>query len=160
MVHYFRSSAIARIAAPTALLTLATMPVHALESAINTTGGSPFVRIALGLAIVIGLIYACAWAARRTGVGRHAQGGVPMKVVGNLALGPRERILTVEVEDTWVVVGVTPGGMRTLHTLPARPLDAPPPANFMAGLEQALRKRKPAATDPMASALSPSRSPS
>lgn len=111
-----------------------------LEPTLGRSSGPVLMRVVFGLVIVIGLIYACAWVARRAGVGRAAHGGVPMKVVGTLALGPRERILTVEVEDTWLIVGLTPGGMHTLHTLPARPMPAAPAGSFMSGLEQALRK--------------------
>ncbi len=52
------------------------------------------------------------------GAGRIIQGNGPLKIVGGLSISPRERILLVEVEDTWLVIGVGPGQMRTLHTLP------------------------------------------
>jgi flagellar protein FliO/FliZ len=33
-------------------------------------------------------------------------------------IGSRERIVLVEIGDTWLVVGLVPGQIRTLHTLP------------------------------------------
>jgi flagellar protein FliO/FliZ len=33
-------------------------------------------------------------------------------------IGTRERIVLVEIGDTWIVVGLVPGQIRTLHTLP------------------------------------------
>lgn len=41
-----------------------------------------------------------------------------MKVIGGIALGPRERLVLVEVGDSWLVIGIVPGQIRTLHTLP------------------------------------------
>ena len=41
-----------------------------------------------------------------------------------LMAGARERILLVEVGDSWLVVGVVPGQIKTLHTLPKGELPA------------------------------------
>lgn len=40
-----------------------------------------------------------------------------MKVVGGVALGPRERIVLLEIGDEWLVIGIVPGQIRTLHRL-------------------------------------------
>lgn len=44
-------------------------------------------------------------------------------------IGTRERIVLLEVEDTWIVVGVVPGQIKTLHTMPKgeTPQDQQPP---------------------------------
>lgn len=93
--------------------------------AAETVTAAPGVPIATmlqtfaGLALILGLFVAAAWLVRRLNGGRTLLGGSgPMRVVGTLALGPRERILLVEVADTWLVIGLAPGQMRTLHTLP------------------------------------------
>jgi flagellar protein FliO/FliZ len=65
-------------------------------------------------------------------------------VVDSLSLGPRQRIVMVEVDKTWLVVGVTAGQMNVLHTLPATDsVNAPPSGNggFAGKLGQALRRR-------------------
>src|SRR5690554_4164822 len=85
--------------------------------------GAMLLRTSLGLAVVLVLIFALAWLARRWGGPTRAGGRVPMQVVGSLILAPRERILVVEIEERWLVIGVGPGGMRTLQELPARPLN-------------------------------------
>ena len=47
-----------------------------------------------------------------------------MKVISGLSVGTRERILLVEIGDTWLVLGVTAAQIRTLHTLPKGDLPA------------------------------------
>lgn len=98
-------------------------------------------RLFLGLVLVVGLILAIGWLARRSGLQGRIQGG--MRVVDTLTLGPRQRIVMVEVEKTWLVVGVTAGQMNVLHTLPAGDtLPSQPTASAFAGkLGQALRRR-------------------
>lgn len=41
-----------------------------------------------------------------------------MKVIGGVALGPRERIVLLEIAEEWLVIGIVPGQIRTLHRLP------------------------------------------
>ena len=81
-------------------------------------------------AIVIALIPAALWLLRRTPVGRAGAAG-GMKTVGALPLSAQQRIVTVEVgsgdERRWLVLGVTPGSITTLHTM-APQADAAPPA--------------------------------
>ncbi|KAG1246504.1 hypothetical protein G6F65_020649 [Rhizopus arrhizus] len=57
-----------------------------------------------------------------------------MKLVASLSVGAKERVVVVEVNGQQLLLGVTAGGINTLHTLP-EPL--PPPA-------------PPAAADPAA----------
>ena len=81
----------------------------------------------LGLAVVIGLIFVLAWAARRLGLQPSGHGKV-LKVVSSILVGQRERVVVVEIGDAWLVLGVAAGQVRTLHTLPAGQLpDAPTP---------------------------------
>jgi flagellar protein FliO/FliZ len=41
-----------------------------------------------------------------------------VKVVGATMVGPRERVVVIEVEDARLVLGVGGGQVRLLHTLP------------------------------------------
>lgn len=79
------------------------------------------------LILIVALFVGAAWLMRRVNGGRgmFGQGGL-LRVVGGIAIGTRERIVVVEIEDTWLVIGITPGQMRTLHTLPKG--SAMPPA--------------------------------
>ncbi len=88
-------------------------------------------HMALGLAIVLGLVAGSAWILKRFS-GVPGVGPGVIRIVGGAALGQRERVVLVEVGSTWLLVGVAPGQVRTLHTmpksdhaLPGTPADAP-----------------------------------
>lgn len=90
-------------------------PMPAAPSPTGSIGGALF-----ALVLVIGLILALAWVARRMpGFGGGARGNAALRVVGALALGPRERLVVVAVGQTQLLLGVGAGGTRTLHRLDA-----------------------------------------
>ncbi|MBP6901259.1 MAG: flagellar biosynthetic protein FliO [Burkholderiaceae bacterium] len=77
---------------------------------------------------VLALIPLALWLLKRSPMG-SALGGVAggtggagaMRLISALALAPNQRLVTVEVgsgdERRWLVLGVTPAGIHTLHTL-------------------------------------------
>ena len=74
--------------------------------------------------------------------------GSVLKVISGVAVGQRERIVLVEVNDTWLVIGVAPGQVRTLHSMPKSNLPIPqaetPPGmdgKFQGWLKQMMDKR-------------------
>ena len=77
---------------------------------------SSMLTVLLSLALILGGFIAVAWFARRYLPGMGAQGAV--KVVGTTPVGPRERVVVVEVADTWLLLGVGGGNVRLLHSLP------------------------------------------
>ncbi|AXF19111.1 flagellar biosynthetic protein FliO [Burkholderia pyrrocinia] len=92
-------------------------------SAAPSLGIGAVLQTLVGLAVVIGLVFACAWLARRFGFQPARRGG-PLKVVSSVAVGAKESATLVEIGDTWLVLGVAPGNVRLLHTLPAGPTAA------------------------------------
>ncbi len=78
----------------------------------------------LGLFLIVGLLFAGAYLLRKLNGGRSFGNSGPLRVVGGLMLSTRERIVLVEVGDTWLVVGIVPGQIKTLHTLPKGELPA------------------------------------
>jgi flagellar protein FliO/FliZ len=89
-----------------------------IGSGVPSLGWGGLLQALLGLVLVIGLVFACAWLARRFGL-QQPRGTGLVKVVGGTALSNKERVVVVEVADTWLVLGVGSGQVRTLHTLPA-----------------------------------------
>lgn len=100
----------------------------------------------LGLLVVLGVIYALFWLLRRYAPTQTGAQGA-LKVVGGLMLGPREKLVVVEVGETWLLLGVAAGQVRTLHTLPrpaghTAPAAAEPLPNFAGKLGEILRRRR------------------
>jgi flagellar protein FliO/FliZ len=105
---------------------LPTVPAPAAEAA-PAVGASGLLQAGLGMVLVLGLIFLCAWLARRFGLPRFG-GSSLVKVVGSAMVGQRERVVVVEVGETWLVLGVTASQVNALHSLPAQALPAASPA--------------------------------
>lgn len=88
----------------------------AAETATPAVSAGTYLQATLALALIVALLLGLAWLARKvSGSKGFGQGG--MKVIGGVALGPRERIVLLEVGDEWLVIGVVPGQIRTLHRM-------------------------------------------
>lgn len=74
-------------------------------------------QVLFGLAVVLGTVAAAAWLLKRLAPGQVSAGGA-IKLIGGIAVGPKERVVVVEVGDTWLVVGVAPGQVSALHNMP------------------------------------------
>ena len=62
-----------------------------------------------------------------------------INVVATRAVGPKERLVVVEVADQQLLVGMTPNGMRTLHVLDDPVTKSSPKAAPQAGFAGRLR---------------------
>lgn len=76
-------------------------------------------KLLISLLIVIAAIFAAAWALKRLGPSRSAGGLI--RVLASVPLGPRERLVLVEIGETWFVLGVAQGHISTLHSMPKQP---------------------------------------
>ncbi|SRR5690554_1721546 len=76
-------------------------------------------RVTLSLLLVVGLLLALAWAARRGGWLRTATGREGLRILALQRLGARASLAIVEVEDARLVIGVTAQQITLLHTLPS-----------------------------------------
>jgi flagellar protein FliO/FliZ len=76
-------------------------------------------QLTLSLAAIVALIFAVSWLAKRLKLGTP-RGRGDITVIGELVLGPRERVVLVRVGDAQVLVGVGSGGVVGLT-----PLDKP-----------------------------------
>jgi flagellar protein FliO/FliZ len=116
---------------------------------VSSPAAGSLLQTILALCFVLALLALLAWAVKRFGPTSH-MGTVPIKLVGALSLGGRERIMVVEVGGQWIVVGASPGRVNALATMPAQgtSLDAaqlaehqPPAASFGDWLKQTIDKR-------------------
>jgi flagellar protein FliO/FliZ len=74
-------------------------------------------QVLFGLVLVLAAVAGTAWLLKRLAPGQVGMGGI-VKVVGGVAVGPKERLVLVEVGDTWLVLGVAPGRVSAVHNMP------------------------------------------
>jgi flagellar protein FliO/FliZ len=112
----------------------------------STVAAGSVAQVVIGLALVLALFGAIAWVLKRYS-GLRASGSGLIRIIGGAAVGQRERIVLVEVGGTWLLLGVAPGQVRTLHSMPknesAAAPDAVAPADqgFASRLRRMLEKR-------------------
>lgn len=111
-----------------------------------SASGSVFTML-LGLIVVLGIMAGIAWLVKRSGLSGVNRHGLPIKVVGGTNIGTRERVMVIEVDDQWIVIGVTPSNITTLATMHKKEFTATPDTettspNFATWLKQTIEKRK------------------
>jgi flagellar protein FliO/FliZ len=89
-------------------------PVYAPPPPAVSSGS--IMQIIFSLLLVLATIVLVAWLLKRMNASQQGSGNL-LKVLGGVPIGQRERIVLVEINDTWLVIGVGPGQIRTLHTL-------------------------------------------
>ncbi|WJF90461.1 flagellar biosynthetic protein FliO [Paraburkholderia bonniea] len=99
-----------------------------MGTAVPAVGMGTIFQTITALAIMIGVLFGAAWLARRLGYKPTPRGRI-LKTIANTSLGGKERVAVIEIGETWLVLGVAPGNVRLLHTLPADFPDTPLPAS-------------------------------
>ncbi|NMG33181.1 flagellar biosynthetic protein FliO [Azoarcus sp. TTM-91] len=99
--------ALPAVAADPALPAPAPLPTADLASNVG--------QMIFGLVIVIALLVVCLWLIKRLGAPRGS--AAALKVLGAAPVGPRERVVLVELGEKVLVLGVAPGNVRTLHVM-------------------------------------------
>ncbi|MCS3431522.1 flagellar biosynthetic protein FliO [Klebsiella sp. BIGb0407] len=90
---------------------------------------SPLISVSAALGGIVLLILLAAWIARRFGfMGARMAGKKTLQIRASANLGPRERVVVVDIEDVRLVLGVTASQITHLHTLPQSPENEPPVA--------------------------------
>jgi flagellar protein FliO/FliZ len=124
---------------------VAAVPLNAAESAGSTVTSAGALQAILGFAAVLVVMAALAWLVRRFGLGRTMNNS-PVKIVGGVSVGGRERVLVVEAGDQWIVLGVAPGRVNALTTIPrqeslTKGRNASDHPRFLAQLQQSIETR-------------------
>ena len=129
------------------LLTVASPAAIATTPAVATDVATGLGQMLFGLAAVVALLLACLWAIKRLTAPRGSAGA--MRVLGAVPVGPRERVVLLDLGSKVLVLGVAPGSVSTLHVLDAD--DLPLPAaegqvqaamkDFPAWLRQAMERK-------------------
>ncbi|WP_213663791.1 flagellar biosynthetic protein FliO [Stutzerimonas stutzeri] len=105
--------ALAFLALLVALPALAAEPAASMSS---TDMGAQLSKLLLGLLLVVGLIFLLAWLLRRVQQ-MNPRGTRVIKLVSSQALGPRERLVLVQVGSEQVLIGLSAGRITPLHVL-------------------------------------------
>jgi flagellar protein FliO/FliZ len=123
-------------------------PALAAGAAPAIDAGSGLLQMIFGLLLVILLLVGSLYLLKRL----TAPSGAAslLRVISAAAVGTRERVVIVEVGETWLVLGVAPGQVSKLHELPRQALPAsqtpatPQQAlqSFAARLKQIMDDRK------------------
>ncbi len=102
---------------PFAFLALMAPGLALAENPEPGVSSAAFFQAMAGLALIIALLLLFAFLGRRLLGGKgFGEGG--LKLLGGVALGPKERIILLEAGDQWLVIGIVPGQIRTLHAMP------------------------------------------
>ena len=70
-------------------------------------------QMLFGLALVLGILAVCVWLLKRFSSPTRANG--LLRVLGVTAVGPREKVVLLEVGEKVLMLGVTSNNVRTLH---------------------------------------------
>ncbi|MEC5208248.1 flagellar protein FliO/FliZ [Vogesella perlucida] len=136
------------------LVILALLAGPAWAAAPPVEGPSPLwslLQMLFGLAIVLAAIVGVAWLFRRFTMGGGMLGRLqPARVVSGVMVGPHERLVIVELEGEWLVLGVTSRSVNLLKTLDKPPQQdaanvtpaTPPFAQWLAAAIEKSRKRQ------------------
>ncbi len=90
-------------------------PAPSVAGAANSSLAGGLGQMAFGLVVVIAVLLVCLWLLKRLGAPRGSARG--LKVLGAAPVGPRERVVLVEVGNTVLVLGVASGRVNMLHTV-------------------------------------------
>ncbi|MES2770542.1 MAG: flagellar biosynthetic protein FliO [Pseudomonadota bacterium] len=125
---------------------LATPSAWAADNSAQAPGVSSgmMLQTGLGLLLILGLLFLAAYLLKKNTSGRgFGAAHNPLRSVGGLMIGTRERVVLLEIGDTWLLVGVGPSQIRTLHTMPKGTLEAAsqPEQPFALWLKQILERK-------------------
>ena len=144
--------AIGRSFAQTPVSTASPTPATMGEGLAAPDFAGSLMQMLFGLALVIALLFGCLWIIRRLSARRG--GAAAIQVLGAAAVGPRERVVLVQLGEQLLVLGVAPGSVTKLHemqrdelplasvgTSSASGAGSPPTPNFSNWLKHALERR-------------------
>ncbi len=141
--HY---AILAALHSPFALAADAARPAFTPPPAATLSSGD-VLQVIASLALVLAAVVLVAWMLKRIQMPQQGASNA-LKIVSGVAVGQRERVVLMEVNDTWLVIGVAPGQVNALHSMPKGSLPAPsgnsmPSADstFQTWLKQMMEKR-------------------
>ena len=102
---------------PLSVLAAEPVATAAAAPAVGSGVAGQLAQLVLGLLLVLGLIFFLAWLLRRVQQAGPAGKGQVIDIVGTRALGPRDRLVLVQVGNEQILLGLSPGTITALHVL-------------------------------------------
>ena len=99
-------------------------PAAATAPMVNSGVAGQLTQLVFGLLLVLGLIFFLAWLLRRVQQAGPAGKGQVIELIGSRALGPRDRLMLVQVGNEQILLGLSPGTITALHVL-KEPIEVP-----------------------------------
>ncbi len=81
-----------------------------------SSGSEQMLTVIGALILVIAAIYASVWGIKRLG-NFTQQGSGQLKIISGLMVGPKERVVLIDVAGQKLLLGVASGQVNLLHTL-------------------------------------------
>jgi flagellar protein FliO/FliZ len=109
----------AALAMPFSVLAAEAVATATTAAAPAVSGGvaGQLTQLVVGLLLVLGLIFLLAWLLRRVQQAGPAGKGQVIELIGSRALGPRDRLMLVQVGNEQILLGLSPGTITALHVL-------------------------------------------
>jgi flagellar protein FliO/FliZ len=122
---------------------------------VGAAGAGSLAQVTLSLVLVLAAVFAAAWAMRKLrGLGRSGAGAI--EIVAEIALGPKERAVLLQVGKQQLLLGVTANQVNTLHVLEEAVSGSSSPAHGLSFRSRvAVSQSAPDAHLPPASSLQP-----
>ncbi|WP_092167444.1 MULTISPECIES: flagellar biosynthetic protein FliO [unclassified Pseudomonas] len=102
---------------PLSVLAAEPVATAAVAPAAGSGVAGQLAQLVLGLLLVLGLIFFLAWLLRRVQQAGPTGKGQVIDIVGSRALGPRDRLVLVQVGNEQILLGLSPGTITALHVL-------------------------------------------
>lgn len=106
--------------------------------------GTSALQMVFGLIAVLAILLGALWLLKRISQPQGAAAGL-LRVVAGVAVGSRERVVILELGNSWLVLGVAPGQVTTLAEIPRQevPTSAAQPMgkDFSVWLKQMIERR-------------------
>lgn len=128
------------------------MSTEAVVAQSISSPASSLVQVSAALCVIILLILVVAWFAKRFGFAPRHNQNKTLNIRASVTVGPREKVIIVEVPDARLVLGVTATQITHLHTLPpadptaesveAQLPDKPAVENFQDLMKQLLQRQR------------------
>ena len=109
-----------------AMLLLILAPCAQAAASVESSAALGLFKVVASLGVIIVAIYLVVALMRRTMMAGGVGQNLPLRVRGGVMVGQRERVVVVEVKDTWLILGVTAAQVTLLHTLPREESALPP----------------------------------